>query len=156
MKKAINGVADRFSTGRVMNGLTLTGILKGQVMPFCRICGRHLRNPLSVRIGIGPICRERDNKQGEFDFMHAKTQLLKDERGKYIFVRDIGHNSGRSITNDAEYVVEQLYLEYDITDETRIFYEDSEGRIDELLHTGKIFRGFKAGHEGVELEEMME
>lgn len=72
--------------------------------------------------------------------------------GKYISVRDIGHNSGRSVTNYAEYVVGQLYLEFGITDETRIFYVDSEGQVDELLHTGKIFRGFKAGHEGIELE----
>ena len=120
---------------------------------FCRICGRHLRNPLSVKIGIGPVCRGRDSQQEVFDFMHAETLLLKHERGKYIYIRDIGHNSGRSVTNDAEYVVGQLYLEYEITDETRIFYVDFEGRVDELLDTGKIFRGFKVGHEGIELEE---
>jgi hypothetical protein len=87
--------------------------------------------------------------------MHAKTELLKHEKGKYIFIRDIGHFSGRSVTGDAEYVIEQLYLEFEITDETRIFYEDSDGNIDELLHSGKKFRGFKAGHEGIDLDEVM-
>jgi hypothetical protein len=103
-------------------------------------------------MGIGPVCRARNNRQEVFDFMHAKIETLKHERGKYIFVRDIGHLTGRSVTNDAEYIVNQLYLEFDITDDTRIFYEDSDGQIDELLHSGKKFKGFKAGHEGVDLE----
>jgi hypothetical protein len=113
-----------------------------------------LSNPLSVKLGIGPVCRAGDKKQGEFDFMHAETQLLKHERGKYIYVRDIGRFTARSVTNDAEYVVEQLYFEFGITDETRIFYEDSEGQIDELLHIGARFLGFKTGHEGIDLGQV--
>ena len=120
----------------------------------CRKCNRVLKNPLSIKLGIGPICRARDNLQGEFEFMKAQFDEVKHERGKYIYIRDIGHNC-RSITNDAEYVVEQLYLEYGITDETRIFYKDSdtdpEARIDEIVHEGHVFKGFKPGHEGVEL-----
>jgi hypothetical protein len=45
-----------------------------------------------------------------------------------------------------------LYLDFGITDGTRIFYEDSSGAVDEILHSGRRFRGFKTGHEGVELE----
>jgi hypothetical protein len=117
----------------------------------CRICKRLLKNPLSVELGIGPVCRAKDNLQGEFDFMRAQFDVVKHESGLYIFIRDIGHNTGRSVTNDSEYVVEQLYLENGITDETRIFYEDSGGRIDEIIHAGHKSNGFKAGHEGVEL-----
>ena len=117
----------------------------------CRICKRRLKNPLSVKLGIGPVCRAKDNLQGEFDFMKAKFTVEKHESGVFIFIRDTGHNTGRSVTNDAEYVIEQLYLEYGITDETRIFYEDSQGSIDEIVHSGKSFRGFEAGHKGVEL-----
>jgi hypothetical protein len=102
-------------------------------------------------MGIGPVYRARDNQQEVLDFMHAEIQLLKHERGKYILVRDIGHVSGRSVTNDTDYVIEQLYMDFGITDETRVFYEDSEGDIDELVHTGRKFRGFKFGHEGIEL-----
>ena len=84
--------------------------------------------------------------------MHARIEALKHERGKYIFVRDIGHfTGGRSVTNDVEYIIEQLYLDFGITDETRIFYADSEGDIDELLHAGRKFKGFNTGHEGVDL-----
>jgi hypothetical protein len=121
----------------------------------CCICKRALSDPLSVKLGIGPVCRAKNKKQGEFDFMRARTELIRYVRGKYIFVRDAGHNSGRSVTNDAEYIIGQLYLEFGISDETRVFYEDSEGQIDELLHSGKKFCGFKAGHEGVDLGEAM-
>jgi len=118
----------------------------------CHICKRNLTNHISVSIGIGPICRAKDVLQEVFDFMHAEFQLQKHESGKYIFIRDIGHNNGRkTVTNDAEYVVKLLYKEYEITDETRIFYDDSDGRIDELLHSGTRFTGFKAGHVGVDL-----
>ena len=117
----------------------------------CRICHKQLSNPFSVKMGIGPVCRAKYNKQEVFNFMHAKIDVLKHERGKYIFVRDVVHVTGRSVTNDAEYIVEQLYLDFDITDDTRIFYEDSDGQIDELLHAGKRFKDFKFGHEGVDL-----
>jgi len=39
----------------------------------CRICKRLLKNPLSVELGIGPVCRARDSLQMEFDFMKAQA-----------------------------------------------------------------------------------
>ena len=41
----------------------------------CRICKRVLTNPVSVELGIGPVCRaDKDyEKQGEFDFMKAEA-----------------------------------------------------------------------------------
>jgi len=50
--------------------------------PRCRICRRLLKNPLSVRLGIGPVCRAKDNIQLEFDFMRAQFEVLKHEGGK--------------------------------------------------------------------------
>jgi len=83
--------------------------------------------------------------------MRAQFDVLKHEQGKLIFIRDIGHMTGRSVTNDAEYVIGRLYLEYAIDDKTRIFYEDSYGEIDEILHDGNKLSEFKAGHKGVVL-----
>jgi hypothetical protein len=105
---------------------------------------------VSIKIGIGPICRGEYLEQGVFDFMYAQIELLAHKKGRYIYVRDIGHKTGRSVTNDAEYIVGQLYLDFGI-DDTRIFYANSEGEIDELTHKGWRFTGFKFGHEGVEL-----
>ena len=120
-------------------------------MTHCCICHRNLSNPVSMKIGMGPVCRARENMQGVFEFMRAQFDVLKHEHGKYIFIRDVGHNTGRSVTNDVEYVIERLYYDHGIWDETRIFYEDSEGGIDEILHTALRFTGFKPGHTGVEL-----
>jgi len=83
--------------------------------------------------------------------MHAKFSTRIYVTGKYIYIEDTGHNIGRAITNDVEYVIEQLYYEYGITDGTKIFYKDSKGNIDEILHSGKKFKGFKPGHDGVDL-----
>ena len=83
--------------------------------------------------------------------MHAQIELIDHVAEKYILVRDVGHNYGRTVTNDPEYIVNMIYEDYGISDSTRIFYEDSEGTIDELVHSGKKFRGHKAGHEGVDL-----
>ena len=120
---------------------------------YCRICRRRLKNPLSVRLGIGPVCRARHSLQGELDFMRAEIQVLRHEPGKFIYVLDVGHNVGRTVTNDAAYIVELLFSKYGITEETRIFYKDSVGRIDEIIHSGRKFRDFNFGHEGVDLGE---
>jgi len=117
----------------------------------CLLCRRTLRDPVSVKMGIGPICRGRDSKQKEFDFMRARFQLLDHVPGKYIFIIDVGHASGRSVTTDVEYVIDYLYQHYSTMDGTRIFYKDSHDNIDEILHSGKKFKGFKPGHDGVDL-----
>ena len=46
---------------------------------YCRVCKRWLKNPLSVELGIGPVCRAKDSLQGEFDFM--KEQVAKKIEG---------------------------------------------------------------------------
>jgi hypothetical protein len=41
----------------------------------CRVCKRWLKNPLSVELGIGPVCRAKGSLdlQGEFDFMSEQV-----------------------------------------------------------------------------------
>jgi hypothetical protein len=78
----------------------------------------------------------------------SKFEVME-ETADYIYIRDIGGNC-RSVTNDAEKVIEKLAAEYDMGNR-RAFYMDTEGQIDELLHRGSRFIGFKPGHEGVEL-----
>ena len=119
----------------------------------CKLCHRPLRDSVSVKIGMGPICRARDKKQGEFDFMNAKWRVLNHVPGKYIFIEDIGHSMGRSVTSNVEYVIEQLYIEQNITHGTRVFYKDSDGSIDEIIHAAGRFKTFKPGHDGIDLGE---
>ncbi len=60
-----------------------------------------------------------------------------------IVIRDVGHAHGRmTVTNDAETVVFDLGLPAGC----RLFYYDSSGDLDELVHDGHgIFIGFAAG-----------
>jgi len=123
------------------------------VVYHCRVCGRTLTNPFSIKLGVGSACRlkEKSCSQGEFDFMRAHFEVVKHKQGEYIYIHDVGRNCS-SVTNDAEFVVERLVLDYDITDKIRIFYKDTDGQINELLHYGKKFTGFRVGHEGFDIE----
>ena len=80
----------------------------------------------------------------------AEYEVIEFVPGEYIYIKDVGVNC-RSVTNDAENVVEKLFKENSMSSMTRIFYKDSAGQIDELLHAYRKFIGFKAGHEGVAL-----
>ena len=60
---------------------------------------------------------------------------IKDDR-VVILDNNLG---GRSVTNDAENVVEYLHSVYG---NRRIFYIDSEGILDELRHKNGNFVGF--------------
>ena len=60
---------------------------------------------------------------------------IKDDR-VVILDNNLG---GRSVTNDAENVVEYLYNVYG---DRRIFYIDSDGVLDELRHNKGEFVGF--------------
>jgi hypothetical protein len=72
-----------------------------------------------------------------------------EETADYIYIRDVGGNY-RSVTNDAEKVIEKLTTENNLGNR-RVFYMDTEGQIDELVHKGNRFTGFKHGHERFEL-----
>jgi len=54
-----------------------------------------------------------------------------------VYIIDM--DQGKSVTNDAENVVLDIYLEYG---NRRIIYKDTDGRWDELLHDKGTFTGF--------------
>jgi hypothetical protein len=121
---------------------------------ICRICGRPLKDHTSVKLGIGPICRKQKQEQERgfqelFQDLHAAYNVVKNTTA-FIHIKDIGNTTRMSVTNDVEYVLSELSKQYDIN-RRRIFYTDLDGQIDEIIHTGKIFIGFKAGTRGVEL-----
>jgi hypothetical protein len=59
-----------------------------------------------------------------------------------VFIVDL--DVGKSITNDAENVVEQVAKEYP---GHRIIYRDTQGQWDELVHNDGEFVGFAPYHE---------
>lgn len=71
---------------------------------------------------------------------HARYRIIK-ENAEAILFRDIGPWSQHlTVTNDAEYVVEQLAPRLGAR---RLFYYDSEGDLTELLIKDGKFAGFK-------------
>jgi hypothetical protein len=102
-------------------------------------------------IGMGPICRAAYSCQPELGFENHALFRIIDEKPGYIYIMDTGRYSNcKTVTNDVEWVLGELETLCDI-DNKRIFYMDSDGQIDEILHKGKTFKSFKAGHQGVAL-----
>ena len=66
-----------------------------------------------------------------------------------VVIKDVGHDKGHpSITNDAENVVDSVLRVLNSLGDppnTRIFYYDSDGRLDELCHADGRFTKFKPG-----------
>ena len=110
----------------------------------CRICNKPLSNFNSIKLGIGPICRAEDSKQGDL-FMdgHADYTVI-DIKKNYILIKDNDGRNCKSVTNDAEWVVSELHKQFDVSSK-RIFYVDTERRIDELAHENGVFKGFRPG-----------
>jgi len=74
---------------------------------------------------------------------------LEESNDKYVLIRDLcsDSNPGMTLTNDAESVVEYLFDKNLLGNQTRLFYIDTNGRVDELLHLYRKFDGFKFGYE---------
>ena len=83
--------------------------------------------------------------------MNRANFTIEKETPEYIFILDIGPwDQHPTVTNNAEGVVETLAKENALGDR-RLFYQDSEGQIDELLHAAGKFNGFAPGHSGIDL-----
>lgn len=62
--------------------------------------------------------------------------------GDYIMIKDVGHGSGMSVTNDAERVVDDLAQRLG---SRKLLYIDSDGKTDELIVRDGRFAGFAPG-----------
>jgi uncharacterized cupin superfamily protein len=67
---------------------------------------------------------------------------IQTDNDEYIVIKDTGHTTGRTVTNDAHAVVEELA---DRLNGRRLFYYDSDNQLDELAIKDGKFAGFKAG-----------
>lgn len=67
-----------------------------------------------------------------------KTVKVDNSQGR-VWIADCGGPLDLSVTNDAEGVVERINRRFP---GYRIFYRDSMGNWDELLHDADRFRGF--------------
>jgi len=83
--------------------------------------------------------------------LQADFQII-DETIEYVLIEDLYDDKSptKTVTNDAENVVKNLWKNYELGTR-RLLYIDTDEQIDELLHEKGIFKGFKAGHEGINL-----
>lgn len=117
----------------------------------CRRCGRILKNPVHAAAGIGPVCATKGSRGG----VGVSTGVASRCRARYekvsaeaarLVIRDLGPwDIHPTVTNDAENVVAELAEEGMLWDGRRLFYYDSEGRLDELLVRDGRFAGFASG-----------
>lgn len=61
-----------------------------------------------------------------------------------LIIRDVGPwDQFLSVTNNAQQVVEELRVSGKLRVNQRLFYYDSEGQLDEILHKNGRFTGFQ-------------
>ena len=77
--------------------------------------------------------------------MKAVYEIVEDAPEKPLVIRDIGWRDHMSVTNDAEAVVEDLWNKGKLSNHRQLFYYDSSGDLDELVHTHGIFVRFQLG-----------
>jgi hypothetical protein len=78
--------------------------------------------------------------------MKTNYIIEEDIKGKPLVIRDVGPwDKFMTVTNAAEDVVAELYHGDRISDGRRLYYIDSDGQMDELLHDHGIFKGFAPG-----------
>jgi hypothetical protein len=100
-------------------------------------CGRPLSNFISVKVGIGPVCRGKGSIQMPLPFEdHAGYEIMT-ANAKFIYLEDTGHTQFKTVTNDAGYVLASLNEKYGIGGK-RIFYKDSFGEIDGYIQTAML------------------
>lgn len=119
----------------------LTGAAVGGPGVVCGACGRPLADPRSIAVGIGPVCAGKGRgivNKGEIEMEHRATYTVSDQAAA-IVVEDRG--GGRSVTNGAEEVIEDLRARgLDLA--KPVIYRDTMGRWDVLRVADGRFDGF--------------
>lgn len=74
--------------------------------------------------------------------MRAVYRIVKDTVER-IWIEDMCDRFNcPTVTNDAENVIKDLLEKNLISVGKRVYYTDSEGRVGELCHDGRVFTGF--------------
>jgi hypothetical protein len=97
----------------------------------CKVCGKPLTDPISISLGVGPVCRISD----KLAVMKDQTGNLFESVAKYdygfdnriLWIEDLG--GMKSVTNDMENVLNTIASNHGIDSLTdyKIMYKDSQG-----------------------------
>lgn len=119
-----------------------TFITNGNLATHCKVCGKPLADELSMRAGMGPICRQNAGPRTA-DLFSSRSDFGVEQDGDVLIIRDLDRG-GRSVTNDADGVIMDLAKRGLLCDGMRVIYRDSSGEWDEMLHRGGLFSTFRA------------
>ena len=76
--------------------------------------------------------------------VRAAYLIVQDFPGEPLVIQDIGPwDKHPTVTNDAEAIVMELSRASYLTDSRRLFYIDSWGQKDEIVHRAGCFIGFR-------------
>lgn len=111
----------------------------------CIRCGRELKDPWSIRAGIGPVCQRKalaDILQSRSEKKPRVNYRIISVTSEIVTIEDLGPwDQYMTVTNGAEFVISELTP---LLGTRRLLYVDSEGNMDELLHNGEgKFEGFR-------------
>lgn len=79
-------------------------------------------------------------------------KIVRDEPGKALVIRDTGEGTDLTVTNDAQNVVRALIPL--LEGNRRLFYFDSDGQLDEIVHVNGTFRCFAPGPRSGKIEDV--
>jgi hypothetical protein len=121
--------------------------MKDSTADACRICGKPLSDPLSRDVGMGPVCRiasklrEVNGRQQDL-FGNERSSYTVETRGDVICVTDL--DRGRTVTTDADRVIDDLVECHGSLVGKRVIYRDSMGVWDEIVVSDDRFTGFRS------------
>lgn len=99
----------------------------------CSMCGKRLREPISVSIGIGPVCRMKikikELKMGNNLFSNRSLYDFKFD-DDIVCIEDL--NGMKSVTNDMDNILEDLNKQIPGLERKKVIYKDSFGVWDEV------------------------
>lgn len=105
---------------------------------FCRICNRPLTDPVSVRVGVGPVCRV---KQKNKDLRMKKTGTLFGDGVSYTYgvtngvLHIVDKDGAVSVTNAMERVLLEIWEQGEDLPNLLVIYKDSLGTWDGVHFT---------------------
>ncbi len=106
----------------------------------CTVCSRPLSDHVSMSVGMGPICRQNAGPPIE-DLFNSRSDFEATVEGDIVLVVDLDLG-GKSVTNDAVLVIQDLIVRGILADYRRVIYRDSMGLWSEILHRDGAFSTF--------------
>lgn len=116
----------------------------------CRVCGKPLTDPVSLRLEIGPVCRIRlkllEAENVTRNLFSSTADYSRELHGNVVCVID--HDNGRSVTNDVDNVLAGIAAEVTDLRSHRVIYRDTAGIWDEIvLNEDGTFKTFRSINE---------